>query len=237
MDPESLAKVLLLECDCVGRGNHLSLASTTWKAMGLDVRGVLRTLWIPVAAAGVAGIAVYLAHTDGALHPLQRPTRLFAHVWGYLIWALMQQFLLQIYFQLRLQRLLPGRILPAVAATVLFALAHLPNPVLTPLTLVWGMIACLLFLHYRNIYALGLAHGLLGLCVAVTVPDSLLHHMRVGIGYRRYHQHGLHHRSQMGPDRVHEGMGRWKRRQRAGVDARHTRKKFRPALPVVRSAS
>ena len=170
---------------------------TTWKAVGLDVRGVLPTLWIPVAAAGLAAMAGYVAHAEGALHPLHGPTPLFSHIWGYLIWALMQQFLLQIYFLLRLERLLPGRALPVVAATGLFALAHLPNPVLTPLTLIWGVTACLLFLRYRNIYALGLAHGLLGLCVAVTVPDSLLHHMRVGIGYLRYHPHGLHHRSQI----------------------------------------
>ena len=169
------------------------LGFSTWKALGLDFRGILRTLWIPVAAALIAAIAVYLARADGVLHPLHRPTPLFSHIWGYLIWALMQQFLLQIYFLLRLQRLLPGRALPVAAAAGVFALAHLPNPILTPLTLAWGMIACLLFLRYRSIYALGLAHGLLGLCVAVTVPDSLLHHMRVGIGYLRYHQH--HHRS------------------------------------------
>ncbi len=58
---------------------------------------------------------------------------------------------------------------------------------LTPVTLVWGIASCLLFLRYRNIYALGIAHGILGLCVAVIVPQSLQHHMRVGIGYYRYH--------------------------------------------------
>jgi hypothetical protein len=47
-----------------------------------------------------------------------------------------------------------------------------------------------LFLRYRNIYALGIAHGILGLCVAVIVPDSIQHHMRVGIGYYRYHPRG-----------------------------------------------
>jgi hypothetical protein len=71
----------------------------------------------------------------------------------------------------------------------LFALAHVPNPVLTPITLVWGIAACFLFLRYRNIYALGIAHGILGLCVAVIVPEPLQHHMRVGIGYYRYHVH------------------------------------------------
>ena len=84
-------------------------------------------------------------------------------------------------------RLLPGKAAPVIAATGIFALAHLPNPILTPITLVWGAIACVLFLRYRNIYTLGLAHGIMGLCVAVTVPSSLHHHMRVGLGYLRYH--------------------------------------------------
>jgi hypothetical protein len=167
----------------------------TPKEMGLALRGVPRTLWIVGVAAGLAAIAIYLATREGALHRQHGPTPLLSHIWGYLLWALMQQFLLQIYFLLRLQHLLPGHVLPVAAAAGVFALAHLPNPVLAPLTLVWGVTACLLFVRYRNIYALGLAHGLLGLCVAITVPDSLLHHMRVGIGYFRYHPHGLHHRS------------------------------------------
>ena len=44
---------------------------------------------------------------------------------------------------------------PVVAAAGLFSLAHLPNPVLTPVTLVWGIAACMLFLRYRNIYSPG----------------------------------------------------------------------------------
>jgi hypothetical protein len=102
----------------------------------------------------------------------------------------MQQFLLQSYFLSRLLRLLPGRAAPIIVATGIFSLAHLPNPILTPITLVWGVVPCILFLRYRNIYALGLAHGIMGLCVAVTVPNSLHHHMRVGLGYLRYHQRG-----------------------------------------------
>jgi hypothetical protein len=99
----------------------------------------------------------------------------------------MQQFLLQSYFLLRLLRLLPGKAAPILVATGIFALAHLPNPILTPVTLVWGAISCILFLRYRNVYTLGLAHGIMGLCLAVTVPNSLHHHMRVGLGYLRYH--------------------------------------------------
>jgi Type II CAAX prenyl endopeptidase Rce1-like len=166
---------------------------TTWKALGLGLTGLVRSLWIVAAAAILAGLAVYLADREHTLHRLHGPLTFFSHVWGYLIWAVMQQFLLQIYFLLRLQRLLPGKVTPVVAAAGLFALAHLPNPVLTPVTLVWGIAACILFLRYRNIYALGIAHGILGLCVAVIVPESLQHHMRVGIGYYRYHEREHRH--------------------------------------------
>ena len=160
---------------------------TTWKALGLGLTGLVRSLWIIGAAAILAALALYLADREHTLHRLHGATPLLSHAWGYLIWAVMQQFLLQIYFLLRLQRILGGKVAPVVAAAGLFSLAHLPNPVLTPITLVWGIAACVLFLRYRNIYALGIAHGILGLCVAVIVPEPLQHHMRVGIGYYRYH--------------------------------------------------
>jgi hypothetical protein len=51
----------------------------------------------------------------------------------------------------------------------------------------WGAFSCALFRRYHNLYVLGLAQGLLGLCFAVCVPDSLHHHLRVGLGYLRYH--------------------------------------------------
>ena len=160
--------------------------------LGPGLAGLRQSLWVVVVAALLAGVAVCTAYRMHSLHPLHGPTPLLSHIWGYLIWSVMQQFLLQIYFLLRLQRLLPGKVAAVVAAAGLFSLAHLPNPVLTPVTLVWGIAACVLFLRYRNIYTLGLAHGILGLCVAVIVPDSIQHHMRVGIGYYRYHPHRNH---------------------------------------------
>lgn len=164
----------------------------TWKALGLGLAGLRQSLWVVGVAALLAGLAIYTAYRMHSLHRLHGPTPLLSHVWGYLIWSVTQQFLLQIYFLLRLQRLLRGKVAAVVAAAGLFSLAHLPNPVLTPVTLVWGIAACVLFLRYGNIYTLGLAHGILGLCVAVIVPDSIQHHMRVGIGYYRYHPHRNH---------------------------------------------
>jgi membrane protease YdiL (CAAX protease family) len=163
-----------------------------WNFLGLGRKGLLSSLWIVAVALLFSGLAVFIAWRTGNLHPLHGNTPLLLHAGGYIVWALMQQFILQSYFLLRLLRLLPGKAIPVVVATTIFALAHLPNPVLTPITLIWGAISGLLFLRYRNIYALGLAHGIMGLCVAVTVPTHLHRHMRVGLGYLRYyrdHQH------------------------------------------------
>jgi membrane protease YdiL (CAAX protease family) len=159
----------------------------SWTTLGLGRKGLFQSLWVIGAALILSAIAILIAGQTHTLHRLHGPDPLPLHGWAYIIWALMQQFILQSYFLLRLLRLLPGKALPIFIATGIFALAHLPNPILTPLTFIWGTIACVLFLRYRNIYTLGIAHGIMGLCVAITVPNSLHRHMRVGLGYLRYH--------------------------------------------------
>lgn len=160
-----------------------------WSELGMGRKGLVASLWIPGVAILLSGLAVFLAWRTGRLHPLHGNSPLPLHAGGYIVWSLMQQFILQSYFLLRLLRLLPGKVLAVAVASSIFAIAHLPNPVLTPITLIWGAISCLLFLRYRNIYSLGLAHGIMGLCVAITVPTAMHRHMRVGLGYLRYHQH------------------------------------------------
>jgi len=159
---------------------------------GLGLKGLLPSLWIVAVAAALflAGIGVALhLHT---LHRLYGPLPVAAHLPGYALWALMQQFILQVYVLLRFLRLGLRRGTAIAAATLLFAVAHLPNPVLVPAVLVWGAVSCALYLRYRNLYPLALAHGLLGMCLAVTVPNAINHHMRVGLGYLHYpseHRH------------------------------------------------
>jgi hypothetical protein len=128
---------------------------------------------------------VLFAKQIGTLHALYKSD--FKHVTGYVLWTLYQQFLLNDYFMPRLTRLLASESAAVGLAAVLFAAAHMPNLPLAAATLVWGAISCALFRRYRNLYTLGLAQGLLGLCFAVCVPDALHHHLRVGLGYLRYH--------------------------------------------------
>jgi len=181
------------------------IALTAWLARrhhethGLGLRGLWPSLWIVFAAIAIFLATIPLAARLHTLHPLYGVMPVGMHIAGYAVWALMQQFILQIYVLLRLLRMGIRRA-PAVAfAALLFAIAHIPNPLLVAITLVWGAISCLLFLRYRNLYTIALAHGILGMCLAVTVPNSVHHHMRVGLGYLEWHAYHHRHRTLVSP--------------------------------------
>jgi hypothetical protein len=152
--------------------------------LGLGWRGLVSSLWILPAAIVLTIASVLVAKQIGTLHPLYKGD--FKHIAGYVLWTLYQQFLMNDLFMPRLTRLLGNASAAVGLAAVLFAAAHLPNLPLAAVTLLWGAISCGLFRRYQNLYALGLAQGLLGLCFAVCVPDALHHHLRVGLGYLRY---------------------------------------------------
>lgn len=159
--------------------------------LGLGRQGFGSSFWIVGASLLLAAGAVWVASQLQTLHSLFGQAPIFTHVWGYFVWAMMQQFLLQSYFLARFLRLVSNRWAAVIWVAVLFAFAHIPNPILTVTTFAWGICCCLLFLRYRNLYTLGIAHCILGICFAVTIPDHFHHHMRVGLGYLRYHHHAV----------------------------------------------
>jgi membrane protease YdiL (CAAX protease family) len=167
----------------------------SWSAMGLRRKNFLRALWVPAIALLLAALAVLIAIKAQTLHPIGGFTLYLRSFWGYTIWSFAQQLLLQGFFLARLLRLLPTERIAAIAAAGIFALAHLPNPILTSMTLVWGLIACFVFLRYRNLYPLAIAHAILGICLAITIPGPIIRNMRVGLGYLAYPHRSLHYRS------------------------------------------
>jgi membrane protease YdiL (CAAX protease family) len=165
-----------------------------WQTMGFRAANFGRSLWVAAAALLLAAAAIILA---AQRHTLLLPGGLLAFVGtycAYAVWTCVQQFLLQGVFLLRFLRLIPRPAAAALAASALFAAAHLPNPVLTPITFLWGFAACLLFLRYRNIYPLMIAHAILGITVAMAIPGPVVHNMRVGLGYLTYDPHKHVHR-------------------------------------------
>src|SRR5207302_3457830 len=121
--------------------------------LGLGIRGILRSIWILPAAIALAALSVFVVTKLGTLHPLYKAD--FTHISGYVLWTIYQQFLLQDYFMDRLLRLLSNEAAAVILAGTLFALAHLPNLVLTAATLVWGIVSCALFRRYRSLWVLG----------------------------------------------------------------------------------
>jgi len=168
----------------------------SWAAMGLRAVNLRDSMWIVGVAFLFSAVAVVVAYRLHTLRPWQGPIEFLRRFWGYAIWAFAQQFLLQIFFLQRFLRLAPTRALALILAVGIFTLAHLPNPILTLATLVFGLAACLLFLRYRNLIPLAITHAILGITIAITLPGPVTHNMRVGLGYLTYSPHPHHRRSQ-----------------------------------------
>jgi membrane protease YdiL (CAAX protease family) len=160
------------------------------QTMGLRRHNFLRSLWIVGVALLLSAVTVVFAVWLHTLHVPATPLLFLETYVGYIIWTFVQQLLLQCFFLSRLLRLISNPRLAAVVAALIFAAAHLPNPILAPVTLLWGLAACLLFLGYRNLYTLAIAHAILGVTLTIAVPASVHHNMRVGLGYLTYgHAH------------------------------------------------
>lgn len=156
------------------------------RPMGFCTSNLMPSIWAVGLAVVLCAVAVALA---GHLHTLHTPMTpfLFIRRYGaYVVWALVQQVILQSIFLLRVLRLLPNATSAAAVSAGLFATAHLPNPILTVVTLIFGLAACLFFVHYRNLWPLAAAHAMLGIAIGITIPGSVDHNMRVGIGYLTY---------------------------------------------------
>ncbi|MDO8430134.1 MAG: hypothetical protein Q7S73_02095 [bacterium] len=109
---------------------------------------------------------------------------------GYSIWALFQQIILNGYFGNQINSVINKRFISALITGLLFAITHLPNPVLMPVTFFGGTLCSYFFLNpnkqLRNVYLLALLHAILGLTVSYSLPNDWHHNMRVGPGYYTY---------------------------------------------------
>lgn len=183
--PESPMKLLWMSsaAACIVLFSLLGAYST--EEMGLKVPAATATLRVLaygiLMACAIPLISMLVGEHIAPLRHLP-----WHSAWQYSIWAMLQQFILQSFLYVRLESLFGSRISVALTA-VLFAAVHIPSPVLTICTLIGGLFFCEMFRRYRSIVAVGIVHAMLGLTVAVSFSDTVLHHMRVGIGYLTTH--------------------------------------------------
>jgi hypothetical protein len=102
---------------------------------------------------------------------------------SYCTWGLFQQYLLNAFF---VNRMLPISSSPHQAALLgaaCFAGAHTPNWFLMAVGMLTGYCCGRIWIQYRNLYFLGIAHGAIGSMLYLVVPDTISHHLVVGPGW------------------------------------------------------
>lgn len=98
-------------------------------------------------------------------------------------WGTAQQYGLVCFFYQRLLEILQGPRAATLGAATLFAVFHVPNPLLLAVTLAAGIVSCMLYRRAPNVLVLGVAHAVLSFVVAGALPLDITHGMHVGPGY------------------------------------------------------
>ncbi len=160
--------------------HHDSPKSLGWRADNLRQAGRDAAIFFAVA------IAIVLAIAWARGIPKHLVWQAVAeHLWTYFAFCLLQQVALNSLINNRLISLTSRPWLSSLLAGLIFASAHLPNPVLVPITLVGGVAMAWIFRRNRNVLTLALGQALVGSMLIWAFPGAWIHHLRVGPGY--YH--------------------------------------------------
>jgi Type II CAAX prenyl endopeptidase Rce1-like len=147
-------------------------------SLGFRVANLKSALYALAPAAAILAIALLAI---GAIFHTIRPVPLNSALGSlalYCFWGLFQQYLLNGYFLNRFVKISPA-FAPLIAA-IAFSAIHTPNWFLIIVTFFAGFVCAKMYLKFRNLYALGLAHGVIGFLLYLCVPDTISHHLYVG---------------------------------------------------------
>lgn len=153
---------------------HLYFRDTP-KRLGLRLDNLGKGLWTGLVATALLAIAILaLAAATGRLQSNGHQIP-----WVYIPWAFLQQYLLQGFLLSRFRNLFSNR-WAVVAASLLFALFHLPNWPLLAMSFLGGLAWTSIFLRVPNLLSVAISHAALGLLLSFFFKFDGLNKFRVG---------------------------------------------------------
>jgi membrane protease YdiL (CAAX protease family) len=104
----------------------------------------------------------------------------------YLVWAFLQQYTFQTFFNQRFFEVFENRHASVLASSLVYSAVHYPNPFLLPITFMMGIFWFWSYLENPNLFVLTLSHALLGSLARYTLPLAISGNMKVGTLYWLY---------------------------------------------------
>ena len=126
-------------------------------------------------------VAVFLA-AGAALGTLHHRGNVWAAFAGLVLWGASQQWILQTVILREAQRA-SSRTTGTIVAALLFGALHLPNPLLTIVTLAGALGWCAIYDRHPNIIPLALSHAIGTLALMYAFDDRTIGGLHVGYSY------------------------------------------------------
>lgn len=129
-------------------------------AWGFQKAGFLRSLQSCTVFAIIAMVPLLVYGRWNSRFPV--PATFWFLIIIYPVWGIAQQFALQALITRNIRRLVPKLQFRVLAASTVFCAAHFPNYRLMALTFVAGLAFTWIYEKHRNLWAIGVVHGVLG---------------------------------------------------------------------------